>query len=364
MTPGDRIRRNLEEKGWTQSDLAKILDRPLPTINEIITGKKTITPETAIGLSDALGGSPSEWLAIEAEYRLSLLDAEDYSVRQRSKLFEYAPIKDMEKRGWIKKSASAFELESELKLFFRVDSLTKKPELSVSTRRSLSVDDEMNPSQKAWCIRARNLALSLDIPTFSDARFEKGMRNLKKLTTSPDVAKLVPRILTEMGIRFVIVEQLPRTRIDGAAFWIDRDKPVIALSLRYDRIDSFWHTLGHELSHIRHKDDLKVDADIVGKSRPSPVEQSSIERRADSEAAAAWIDQEELMSFIDRIGPLYSLSRINQFANKMKVHPGIIVGQLQYRGEIGYQACRETLVKVRNMITSEALTDGWGHFLD
>lgn len=364
MTPGELIRAKLGEKCWTQADLAKILDRPLPTINEIITGKKVITPETAVGLSHALGGTPSDWLAIEAEYRLSLLSINDQSVRQRSKLFEFAPIKDMEKRGWIKKTSNTSEIESELKSFYQVDSFETEPELCVSTRRSLSVNEQMNPSQKAWCIRARNLALSMDVPRFTESKFDRGIRNLKKLTACPETARLVNRILTEMGIRFVVVEQLPKTRIDGAAFWIDKDKPVIALSLRYDRIDSFWHTLGHELSHIRHKDALIVDADIVGKSRPSPVEQSSIERRADFEASATWIDQDELMSFIDRIGPLYSLSRINQFANKLKVHPGIIVGQLQYRGEIGYQACRETLVKVRSMITSEALTDGWGHFLE
>ena len=166
-----------------------------------------------------------------------------------------------------------------------------------------------------------------------------------------------------MGIRFVVVEPLPHTKIDGVAFWLDPSSPVIALSIRFDRIDSFWHTLGHELSHIRHRDDPTVDTDIVGESRPFPAEQTAIERRADAEACAMWIDAEELQSFILRVGPLYSRARINQFANRLVVHPGIIVGHLQFRGELGYQALRDTLVKVRDAVTSEAATDGWGFVL-
>ena len=67
-----------------------------------------------------------------------------------------------------------------------------------------------------------------------------------------------------------------------------------------------------------------------------------------------------LRSFILRVGPIYSKERINQFANRVKIHPGVIVGQLQKRKEISYAANREMLVKVREYVTSTAVTDGWG----
>jgi hypothetical protein len=38
--PGEFIREELEARGWTQSDLAKILGRPLQAINEIVNGKE------------------------------------------------------------------------------------------------------------------------------------------------------------------------------------------------------------------------------------------------------------------------------------------------------------------------------------
>lgn len=75
-TPGKILSRELEARGWTQNDLATIIDRPVQTINEIIRGSKQITPETAIELSYALGTSPEFWTNLEAKYRLYLAGKE------------------------------------------------------------------------------------------------------------------------------------------------------------------------------------------------------------------------------------------------------------------------------------------------
>ena len=69
--PGDFIREEIEARGWTQADLAKILGRPLQTVNAIINGKKAVTPATAVEIAAALGTSPEFWLNLEATYALS-----------------------------------------------------------------------------------------------------------------------------------------------------------------------------------------------------------------------------------------------------------------------------------------------------
>ena len=69
---GEFIREELEARGWTQRDLARILDRPIQVVNQIVNGKKAITPDTAIGLGQALGTSADLWLNLDVTYRLSL----------------------------------------------------------------------------------------------------------------------------------------------------------------------------------------------------------------------------------------------------------------------------------------------------
>jgi HTH-type transcriptional regulator/antitoxin HigA len=189
---------------------------------------------------------------------------------------------------------------------------------------------------------------------------------LRNLLHSAEEIRHVPALLAEAGVRFLVIEPLPRTRIDGASFGLDKASPVIVLSLRYDRIDYFWYTLMHELGHIKNKTYLKnapsLDIDMDAKQKPED-EKPEDERRADQFAAEALIPQDALDDFILRVGPLYSTRKIQGFASRMNIHPGIIVGQLQYRGAISYAQHRKMLSPVRHIIIQVALTDGWGSTL-
>ena len=79
------------------------------------------------------------------------------------------------------------------------------------------------------------------------------------------------------------------------------------------------------------------------------------------EAADFLIAQKELEQFIKLNKPYFSNHRIVEFATKMQVHPGIIVGQLQHRREIGFNTHHASMVKIRDLATMTAFTDGWGH---
>ncbi len=72
IPPGDVLREELDARRMTQKELAARLGRPIQAINEIIKGKKAITPETAIGLEKELGIDARFWTNLEADYRLAL----------------------------------------------------------------------------------------------------------------------------------------------------------------------------------------------------------------------------------------------------------------------------------------------------
>ena len=163
--------------------------------------------------------------------------------------------------------------------------------------------------------------------------------------------RLIPKLLAEIGVRLVIVEHLTGTRVDGATLWLEDGSPVIVLSLRYDRIDSFWHILNN--------DGEIVDSNLVGKDAAFSDEKPAIENKADEFAVAFLVPQDELRTFVNNHSPLYYARDIQGFAQVHQAHPGIVVGQLHHVGELKYYQFREFPDKVRQVITDSALTDGW-----
>lgn len=363
--PGDFVKEELEARRWTQADLADILGRPFRLVNEICGGKRGITPETAKGLGDAFGTGPEFWMNLESAYQLSRVRIETDAVARRAKIYEIAPVKDMVRRHWIEYSDSVEVLESRVLSFFNIEDLDQAPKLGGYAARQSTSYGAVTPAQNAWRFRARQLALAVTTAPFTEKRFVEVGAKLHTLLHSPEEIRHVPHLLAEAGIRFLVIEPLPQTRIDGACLWLDEKSPVIALSLRFDRIDCFWHTLFHGLGHLKNRDGIAneygvLDTDIVGKQVSQPSQKPESERVADAFAIESLIPQSEVEDFISRVGPLYTKLKIQAFAKVQKVHPGIVVGQLQHRGEISYAHNREMLVKIRHVITAAALTDGWG----
>jgi HTH-type transcriptional regulator/antitoxin HigA len=361
IPPGEFIRDELGERGWTQEDLARILGRPLAAVNEIIMGKRSITTQSARELADAYGTSAEFWLNLEALHQLDKERAAPSTIRRMARLFEAAPIKDMERRGWIKATRDATELEGELCRFFGIDSIEAEPSIKVAARQSVATD-VLSTAQVAWCYRALALAGVVKAAPYDKDLFRTSLPALRGMAASPETTRLVPQFLAERGVRLIIVEHLPKTKMDGAALRDAEGRPVIAMSLRYDRIDSFWHTLAHEIVHVLDDDgDAMLDVDISMEGGAPWSVDPEREKRANDEGAHMLIPREELDSFILRVSPLFSKARIIEFAHRLGIHPGIVVGQLQHRDKIGFQANREMLAKIREHLIESAMTDGFGY---
>jgi HTH-type transcriptional regulator/antitoxin HigA len=359
--PGEFLREELEERGWTQTDFAEILGRPLRLVNEIISGKRSITPETAKGLADALGTSPQYWLNLESAYQLWKVPERDDTVARRARLYNRAPVKEMERRHWIERTENVAVLEARLLDFFGIANLDQSIAWAHAARKCTAYTT-VSPAQEAWLCRAKHLAAALRTGTFAPENINKLVPTLRNLLPNIEELRLIPSLLADAGIRFVVLEQLPRTKIDGVCFWLDRKSPVITLSLRFDRIDYFWHTFMHEIGHCKNRDGLdKAPLDTDFDRQPDAGEKPASQKRVDDFATKTLVPQDELEDFISRVRPLYSALKIQGFAKRIGVHPGIVVGQLQYRGEITYAQHRRMLSPVRQAITQVALTDGWGH---
>jgi len=152
-----------------------------------------------------------------------------------------------------------------------------------------------------------------------------------RLSWSDEGPRLAKEFLAKHGISLVVVRHLPRTYLDGAALKLGDGTPVVGLTLRYDRVDSFWFCLLHELAHLGCHMETDGDAAFVDDLTLREVEGG---RREPKEAQADQWAEEALVPVAiwetseARRNPtpmaVVSLSRAVQ------VHPAIIAGKIRH----------------------------------
>ena len=201
QSPGDHLRQLLAEKGWTQDELAAITGRSRQQLNGIIAGRSGITPEMAVALGAAFGKSPGYWLAIESAYRLAALKEPQDAIMERARLYDLAPIKDMQKRGWLPAAKDQSELPEHLKRFFETDSLDKPIEFPLDARKAAPLDG-LSPSQRAWCFRARHLAKNLVVKQFDRSKLQSAQKKPGKLAAYRNEAVHAAEVLSEFRYSF------------------------------------------------------------------------------------------------------------------------------------------------------------------
>jgi len=362
--PGEHLLDELDARGWTQTEFAEIIGRPIRLVNEVINRKRGITPETAREFGAAFGTSAEFWMNLNTAYHLWRTIEDVSPIAHRARMRSLYPIRDMALRGWIRLSEDTQVLESQLLQFFEVGSLTESPKFARAAvpRRSGSDSEELSPTQVAWLYRVKQIAETMRVPRYSEKRLRASLPQLEAYRETPEEIRHIPELLEHCGLRLVIVEPLPSSKIDGVCLWLD-NSPVIGLSLRFDRIDNFWFVLRHEIEHVLNQDGRELailDSDLANLWEATDL--SPQEQAATIAAAEFCVPQKELDDFISRKDPFYRRKEIERFARRLGVHPGLVVGQLQWR--IGrFELLRSMLVSIRDFITPVALTDGFGHVL-
>lgn len=170
-------------------------------------------------------------------------------------------------------------------------------------------------------------------------------------------------MLSDCGIRYLVVETLQSAKIDGVCLWLDSRSPVIGMSIRHDRIDNFWFVLRHEIEHVLKGHgraaamlDAELEKERAGTGSSIPEE----ERTANAAAAQFCVPQKSLEKFVKLKAPFFPERDLIGFARTLNVHPGLVAGQLQHRTS-RYDLFRNHLAKIRSAVIPSAIVDGWGN---
>ena len=352
--PGHYIKEEMEERGWSQRDLAFILGVSEQAINPILNGKRGISPEMAKALGEAFD-VPAEFFAnLQQAYDLSQARNPDASVAERRTMQSAFPVREMIKRGWIEQTDAAM-LKVQLARFFEKETLDEIPLFEHAAKKT---PGEATPAQCAWLHRVRQIARSISVPPYSERNLREAIsHDFPTMLVAPDEARNVPRILGECGIKFVIVEKLPNAKIDGVCFWLD-GIPVIGMSLQHDRIDNFWFVLRHECEHVlsehgKQKPMVDEDLDLA------TISISEEERIANEAASNFCAPSNRVDDWLKRKQPYYYERDVLAFSRTLERHPGLVIGQI--RRKLGrYDYLTRYLVKIRHFVVPNAMADGWG----
>ncbi|MGA7615300.1 MAG: HigA family addiction module antitoxin [Thermoanaerobaculia bacterium] len=327
--PGDTLAETLEEIGMSQAELARRMGRPTKTINEIVQAKTAILPETAFQLETVLGIPASFWLARETAYRTWLAQEARDTADIAPETVEWAgrfPCKEMAKRGWIETRAKKIDYVQGLFSFFGVASVSaweatwNRPE--VAFRRSLTKEGNRF-AVSAWLRRGEIEAASEKAAPYDATAFRNALEYCRTLTTAePELFRSeIEKACASSGVTVLFVRELPSASVSGAARWLTTKRALIQLTLRFKTDDQLWFSFFHEAAHVllHPKKGIFVD---------NGQGTSTQEKEADAFAGNMLIPDDAFDEFT-HVRPV-SAQRVEAFAAKQGIAPGIVVGRLQH----------------------------------
>jgi HTH-type transcriptional regulator / antitoxin HigA len=308
--PIEAIRFRMEQQGLAAKDLIPYLGSR-SKVSEVLAGKRPLSVSMMRNLHRGLG--------IPAASLLS-----DNRVEETTKLnWKRVPFAEMRRRGWIQNlPRSASEAARLLEEWASpVRDLELAPMYRHHIRSAKTVNHE---SLAVWTIQVAKRALeappSGEFSSEWSAQFFRDLVRLSAFSNGPALAK---EFLDHHGIAMVVEAKLT-TGLDGAAMTC-HGIPVVALTIRYDRLDNFWFVLMHELVHLfKHlnstTESFYDDLDSDDQADPREVE-------ADQLAGELLIPREEWEHSPART--VRSVVTATHLAQKLQIHPAIVAGRVR-----------------------------------
>ncbi|MBI5189050.1 MAG: HigA family addiction module antidote protein [Nitrospirae bacterium] len=327
LHPGEFLQETIDAIGLSQAELAERMGRPKAKINQIINGAKSITEATALELERVLGTPAYIWVNLDRDYQFNKARLHEMAElrKQAFRLVEF-PLPEMARRGWLKRYKDKSEQLVELLNFFGVASFEALEDNKAVAFKRSTFKETSPGSLAAWIRKGEIEASAVETLPFDALKLKSAIADIRKLSTKPPEIYMpeIIRILASCGVALVIVHHLPKSYVDGAAYWLNPEKAVIQLSLRYKTDDNFWFSLFHELGHILLHPKREIFLDDFKKEGQKEHEANSF---AEDRLIPAG-EYRELSAL--SIKPYLSTKDLESFADRLGLAPGIIIGRMHH----------------------------------
>ena len=270
IPPGEALAEEIEARGMTQRELAARLDCPPQAVNEIIRGKKAITPDTAIALGKVLGGDPGFWTNLEADYQLTLArQRERNALHTETRWLKEYPIRELVKRGWLPAGQDAESKAKALLDFLGVASAAPRVyQEAVGFRITEAAQRQISPGALAVWLRKGELeARKIVTADYDAAAFRTALFRIRGMTQLPpqEFIPAMSKLCADAGVAFCMVPELPKSGANGVARWLTDKRPLLQMSIKNKWADIFWFSFFHEAAHLlEHRTQRRVVIDGLG----------------------------------------------------------------------------------------------------
>ena len=323
--PVEAIKFRIDQLGMNRQDLIPFIGSR-SKVSEILNKKKPLSLSMMRALNKGLG-IPAEVLLQEPESSFP----SDFPQLEWNRF----PLKEMAKRGLIDNIKDIKTRAEEYMRRIIQQAGGPKTVSAMLFRKSKSARQNVKTDKYAlWAWRLQTIILARQIRLKQNC--SKGsltievFRDIAKLSYFENGPVLAKEYLNKLGIIFLAVPHLSKTYLDGASFLLEDGTPVIALTLRHDRIDNFWfcllHELGHVALHLSKKNDFIIDDMDLRGHKAEIADKRELD--ADRLAEEALVPKDEIDKTF-QAGRISS-AKIDAVANKLKIHPAILAGKIRY----------------------------------
>ena len=324
-TPIEAIRFIMDQKNLKQADLVPYIGSR-SKVSEVLGGKRALSLSMIRSLNTHVSIPAEILISKEMDFPL---DGEDVK-------WDSFPVKQIVDRGWVTgfdHKTQAEEIMRKLASQAYADSYFQDQNhacLRQGARRN-KMDDPY--AIDAWILGVLAQAEKIETevkfnPAALDRRFIPKVIYLSVLNNGPLRAR---EYLQSKGIKLVVVPHFRRTYLDGAALVNQQGEPIIALSLRYDRLDNFWFTLAHELAHLALGHVHAIEGQCIIDDLDLNESQDQIENEADELAREFLIPGKLWDSHPAR--STRKLSDVLDLAAKADIHKSIVAGRIRFESK-------------------------------
>ena len=338
VAPGETLRDTLEALNMTQAELAVRTGLSPRMVNQIISGVERISFDTAFKLEMATGVPASLWNKLESNYRERRARLEDRErQRQDADWLRRLPIAELKALGLVKSdSRDKAAVLQEVLAFFGVTSVSAWHELWVQKHIAArqSRGSKCRLEAVATWIRLGEIAAYVQtkrdaagFPVFNRTMFRSALTPIRAMTASKldNFSDQVCELCRKCGLVVVYVREIRGAPLFGASWWRG-ETPVIQLNLRYKTDDQFWFSFFHEAGHVLNDGRKAVFVNYGKDDNPLEI--------AANRFAGDFLIPPRYVSELKALGP--STERVLDFARRVGIAPGIVVGRMQREDWLPY----------------------------